>query len=38
MGTYGRKEMDETIFGSVANNVVKLSPVPVMIINPYRIK
>jgi nucleotide-binding universal stress UspA family protein len=38
MGTYGRKEMDETIFGSVADNVVKLSPVPVMIINPYRIK
>jgi nucleotide-binding universal stress UspA family protein len=38
MGTYGRKEMNETIFGSVADNVVKLSPVPVMIINPYRIK
>ena len=38
MGTYGRKGMDETIFGSVADNVVKLSPVPVMIINPYRIK
>ena len=38
MGTYGRKGMDETIFGSVADNVIKLSPVPVMIINPYRIK
>jgi nucleotide-binding universal stress UspA family protein len=38
MGTYGRKGMDETIFGSVADNVVKLSPVPVMVINPYRIK
>lgn len=38
MGTYGRKGMEEAIFGSVADNVVKLSPVPVMIINPYRIK
>jgi nucleotide-binding universal stress UspA family protein len=38
MGTYGRKGMDETIFGSVAENVVKLSPAPVMVINPYRIK
>jgi nucleotide-binding universal stress UspA family protein len=38
MGTYGRKGMDEAIFGSVADNVVKRSPIPVMVINPYRVK
>jgi nucleotide-binding universal stress UspA family protein len=35
MGTHGRKGLEETIFGSVAENVVKKAPVPVLTINPY---
>ncbi len=38
MGTHGRKRLEHTIFGSVAENVVKKSPVPVLTINPYKIK
>lgn len=38
MGTHGRKGLEETIFGSVAENVVKKSPVPVLTINPYLLK
>ena len=38
MGTHGRKGLEHTIFGSVADNVVKKSPVPVLVINPYKIK
>ncbi len=38
MGTHGRKGLERTIFGSVAENVVKKSPVPVLVINPYKIK
>ena len=38
MGTHGRKGLEHTIFGSVAENVVKKSPVPVMTINPYKVK
>ncbi len=30
--------MEHTIFGSVAENVVKKSPVPVLVVNPYKIK
>jgi len=37
MGTHGRKGMDKIIFGSVAERVVKSSPVPVMVVNPYRV-
>ena len=37
MGTHGRKGLEHTFFGSVAENVVKKSPVPVLIINPYKI-
>ena len=37
MGTHGRKGLDRILFGSVANRVIKMSPVPVMSINPYRI-
>lgn len=29
------KGLEHTLFGSVAENVVKKSPVPVMVINPY---
>jgi nucleotide-binding universal stress UspA family protein len=38
MGTHGRKGIDRILFGSVAAHVVKMSPVPVMTVNPYRIK
>lgn len=38
MGTHGRKGLENTIFGSVAENVVKKSPVPVLVINPYKLK
>jgi nucleotide-binding universal stress UspA family protein len=37
MGTHGRKGMDKIIFGSVAERVVKLAPVPVMVVNPYKV-
>ena len=37
MGTHGRKGMEHVIFGSVAENVVKKSPVPVLTINPYKL-
>jgi nucleotide-binding universal stress UspA family protein len=35
MGTHGRKGIDRVLFGSVADQVVKNSPVPVMTVNPY---
>ena len=37
MGTHGRKGLEHAIFGSVAENVVKKSPVPVLTINPYKL-
>jgi nucleotide-binding universal stress UspA family protein len=37
-GTHGRKGLDHTIFGSVAENVVKKSPALVLVINPYKIR
>lgn len=37
MGTHGRKGLDRVFFGSVADRVVKMSPVPVLTINPYRL-
>lgn len=36
MGTHGRKGLDRILFGSVAEGVVKNSPIPVITINPYR--
>ncbi|MCK8603036.1 universal stress protein [Desulfoferrobacter suflitae] len=36
MGTHGRKGLEKVIFGSVADQVVKKSAVPVMTINPHR--
>jgi nucleotide-binding universal stress UspA family protein len=36
MGTHGRKGLEHIIFGSVAERVVKNSPVPVLTVNPYR--
>lgn len=38
MGTHGRKGLDHVAFGSVAENVVRISPVPVLTVNPYKIK
>jgi nucleotide-binding universal stress UspA family protein len=38
MGTHGRKGLEHVFFGSVAENVVKKSPVPVLTINPYKLK
>ena len=37
MGTHGRKGLERIIFGSVVDRVVKMSPVPVLSINPYRL-
>ena len=37
MGTHGRKGLDRVIFGSVAERVIKSSPVPVLVVNPYKI-
>ncbi len=36
LGTHGRKGLEKLFFGSVAEKVVKTSPVPVLSINPYR--
>lgn len=36
MGTHGRKGIDKILFGSVAAQLVRNSPVPVLTINPYR--
>ena len=38
MGTHGRKGLEHTMFGSVAENVVKKSPVPILVINPHKLK
>ncbi|MFZ5585844.1 MAG: universal stress protein [Thermodesulfobacteriota bacterium] len=37
MGTHGRRGLEHAIFGSVAEKVVKNSPVPVLTVNPHRI-
>ncbi|MDR3176504.1 MAG: universal stress protein [Desulfovibrio sp.] len=34
MGTHGRKGIDRILFGSVAEKVVKSSPIPVMTVRP----
>jgi len=38
MGTHGYKGLERTIFGSVAEKVLKESAVPVLVINPYKVK
>ncbi len=38
MGTHGLKGLELVFFGSVAENVVKKSPAPVLTINPYKVK
>jgi len=37
MGTRGRKGLEHTIFGSVADTVVKKGTVPVVTVNPWKI-
>ena len=37
MGTHGRKGLEKAIFGSVADRIVKMSPTPVLTINPFRV-
>jgi len=37
MGTHGRRGLESTIFGSVAENTVKKSPVPVLVVNPWKV-
>jgi len=38
MGTHGRQGLESVIFGSVARNIVRKSPVPVLTVNPYKVK
>ena len=38
MGTHGRKGLDRIFFGSVTDRVVRMSPVPVLTINPYGVQ
>lgn len=38
MGTHGRKGLEHVFFGSVAENVLRRSPVPVLVINPHTLK
>lgn len=37
LGTHGRQGLNRLIFGSVAEKVIKMSPVPVLSINPYHL-
>ena len=37
MGTHGRKGLERVFFGSVAERVIKMAPVPVLSISPYTI-
>jgi nucleotide-binding universal stress UspA family protein len=37
MGTHGRKGLEHVVFGSVAEKVLKKSPVPVLVMNPYNV-
>ena len=35
MGTHGKSGLDRALFGSVADRVLRLSPVPVFTVNPH---
>ena len=37
LGTHGRKGLEKVVFGSVAERVAKASPVPVLLVNPYKV-
>ena len=36
IGTHGKKGLEKILFGSVARRVIKMSPVPVLSINPHK--
>lgn len=38
IGTHGRGGIGHLVMGSVAENVIKAAPVPVLIIDPYQLK
>jgi len=38
MATHGRKGLDRTLMGSVADHVIKNATVPVLTVNPFRLK
>ncbi|MFZ5571566.1 MAG: universal stress protein [Thermodesulfobacteriota bacterium] len=38
LGTHGRKGLEKIFFGSVAERLLKASPAPVLLINPYRLE
>ncbi|MEW5734725.1 MAG: universal stress protein [Thermodesulfobacteriota bacterium] len=38
MGTHGRKGLERIVLGSVAERVVKAAPMPVLVINPHKVK
>jgi len=38
IGTHGRKGLDKILFGSVAEGVIKNSPIPVLSLNPHRME
>lgn len=38
MGTHGRKGLEHTVMGSVAERVIQRSPIPVLVCNPYKIR
>ena len=38
MATHGRKGLDRTLMGSVADHVIKNAAMPVLTINPFRLK
>jgi nucleotide-binding universal stress UspA family protein len=38
MGTHGRKGLDRVFFGSVAEKVVKQAPIPVLTVNPHKMR
>lgn len=37
MGTHGRKGLKHVLLGSVADRIIKMAPIPVLTINPYRV-
>jgi nucleotide-binding universal stress UspA family protein len=36
LGTHGRQGMERAIFGSVVERVIMSSPLPVLVVNPYK--
>jgi len=38
MGTHGRRGFEKVVFGSVAERMTKLTPIPLLLINPFKVK